>query len=105
MDYTVVARTYQTYRKENWEKVLKLAKQAIGIGERLGLPPITFYTCPALSTTTLVSDREWPTWDAMEADYEKMGNNPEDKETWEVLGPLVESERVEFWFKMDLESS
>ena len=102
---SILVRTYQTFRPENWDEALELAKRGIAVGKRLGLPPLTFYRClsPSHSVTTLISDREWPSLAAMEADYDEAAGAPVDRAIWQELTPIIESTHIELFLKMDLE--
>ena len=100
-----VVRHIQTYRAEDWERVLDLLKRWIPIGKRLGVPKDNFQMSisGASPLYTLVNEREYPSLAAWEAAYTTMRGDPENEALAAEQKPLVQEGRIDLLMTIDVE--
>ncbi len=98
----VVERLIQQIRPDKWAELETLEKKYSVIEGRHGFPAKKRYRCfvGGDNTNALIIERQWESWAAMEAAYEKAFADPE----WQALGaeslPIIESDRHELYAPM-----
>ncbi len=95
----VVERQIQQVRPDKWAELEALDKKYNLIESRCGFPAKRRYRCfmGSDNTNTLIIERQWESFAAMEAAYEKALADPE----WQALGvegvAITESDRHELY--------
>ncbi len=92
----VIERHIKRVRPGKWAEVEQKEKEYDAVEAKYGFPPKKNYRCwsGAYDSSTLVMERQWESFAAMEAAYEKAIADPE----WQALGgsDLYESRHVEY---------
>lgn len=94
----VVERLIQQIRPDKWEALEALDKKYGAVESRCGFPDKKRYRYfVGGDTNTLIIERQWESWAAMEAAYEKVFADAE----WQALGAegigIIESDRHELY--------
>jgi hypothetical protein len=95
----VVERLIQQVRPDKWAELDALDKKYHTVESRCGFPAKRRYRCfvGGDNTNALIIERQWESWAAMEAAYEKAFADPE----WQALGgegaSIIESDRHELY--------
>jgi len=93
----VMERRTQTLEKDGWDVYWSVEKKYEAFEGRLGgFPAKRHYRPLANLGTTVVWERDWESFAAMEAAYEKMGTDPESQEL-SKLPTAKTSEHIELY--------
>jgi hypothetical protein len=100
---TIIERQIQRIRPGKWGELEEIDKKNTVIEERYGYPPKTRYRYISGENDwhTLVLDREWESFAALEEALAKLSEDPESQEINESIYDIVESIRMEFLWKLE----
>ncbi len=99
----IVERLIQKIRPGKWEELEELDKENTIIESRHGYPPKRRYTyiSGGQDLGTLVIERQWDSFAAVEAAVEKMMADPEAQALGEKADEIIESTQIEFLTKLE----
>ncbi len=99
----ILERHIQTLERDAWDIYLAKEKQWQAFEERLGGYPAKRHYAPLSSWTgtTVVWEREWESFAAMEEAYERSTTDPEQPQLLKVPSAIVH-DQVEIFILMDL---
>ena len=100
---TIVERQIQKVRPGKWEELEELDKENTVIESRYGYPPKTRYTyiSGGHDWNTLVVERQWESFAAIEAAFQKLSADPEAKTLGDKSLEIIESTQLEFLGKLE----
>ncbi len=95
----VMERLIQQVRPDKWAEPEALDKKYDIVESRLGFPPKKRYLCHAggHNTNTLVIERQWESYAAMEAAYEKASADPAHQALGAESLSIIESNQFELY--------
>jgi hypothetical protein len=95
----IIERQIQKVRAGKWTELEELDKKFTAIESQLGFPAKK--RCRSLvgglTTDALIIERQWESFAALEAAYEKALTNPEHQALSQALDPVLESQQIEFY--------
>ena len=98
----IIERQIQQVRSGKWTELEDLDKQFTAVESRLGFPPKR--RCRSLvgghTTDTLIIERQWESFAAVEAAYETAIANTEHQALSQSLEPIIESKQIEFYLPL-----
>lgn len=95
----VIERMIQKIHPDKWAELEEIDKKYDVVEGRLGFPPKKRYRCVSGShdTNTLIVERQWESFAAMEATYQKAMADPELQALWADGTPIVKSTQIELY--------
>jgi hypothetical protein len=98
----IIERQIQRVRSGKWAELEELDKKFTPVESRLGFPAKR--RCRSLvgglTTDMLIIERQWESFAAMEAAYEKILADPEHQALTAALDPILESQQIEFYLPL-----
>jgi hypothetical protein len=98
----IIERQIQRVRSGKWTELEELDKKFTAVESDLGFPAKR--RCRSLvgglTTDTLIIERQWESFAALETTYEKALTNPEHQALSEDAGLIVESQQIEFYLPL-----
>ena len=98
----IIERQMQKVRAGKWTELEDLDKRFTPVESHLGFPAKR--RCRSLvgglTTDMLIIERQWESFAAMEAAYEKILADPEHQALSEALDPILESQQIEFYLPL-----
>jgi len=95
----IIERQIQRVRAGKWTELEELDKKFTAVESQLGFPAKR--RCRSLvgglTTDALIIERQWESFAALEAAYEKALTNPEHQALSQALDPVLESQQIEFY--------
>ncbi len=98
----IIERQIQKVRAGKWTELEDLDKQFTAVESGLGFPPKRRYRSlvGGHTTDTLIIERQWGSFAAVEAAYEKAIANTEHQALGQALEPIIESQQIEFYLPL-----
>jgi hypothetical protein len=95
----VIERLIQKIYPDKWAELEEIDKRYDVVEGRLGFPPKKRYRCiyGAHDTDTLIIERQWDSYAAMEATYDKALVDPELQALWAEGTSIVRSTQGELY--------
>lgn len=94
-----VERQIQKIRAGKWAALDEIEKRFAAVESRYGFPPKKRYQCVfgGCDTNTLIIERQWDSFAAMEAAYENVFQDAEHKALMAEVLEIVESQQIEVY--------
>ena len=94
-----VERQIQKVRPGKWAALEEIEKRFAAVESRYGFPTKKRYQClfGAHDTNILIIERQWDSFAAMEATYEKIFPDPEHKALIAEVVEIIESQQIEIY--------
>jgi hypothetical protein len=100
----ILERMIQKIYPDKWEELEEIDKRYNAVEKRLGFPP-TKKRYRSISgsydTNTLIVEREWESFTAMDAAYIERNADPEAQELFIEIDSIIKSMRCEFYFLLE----
>ncbi len=102
----ILERQIQKVRPGKWEELEEIDKEWTTIESRYGYPPKTryVYISGAYDANTLVVERLWDSFAALEEASQELNGDPEAKPLGEKTSEIVKSTKMEFLWKLEPET-